>query len=155
MNCIERGDCRPTGLRRWSGSLKILSAWIAIAATCTIVAISSGQNGVAYFFGGLLVWPIALALLVKKLRTYREQRLVRAQPDGFVAGFPFWFVCEGRVRLVDAWIHGTMTRFGSLETFRAFVASMSPEAEVSGTIPPPPAHIMSDAPSQPAISRST
>jgi hypothetical protein len=126
--------------------MKILISWIVIAAVATIVAVSMGQSGAAYFFGGIALWPIVLLIVVIKLRAVQVQRSGRAQPDGLVAGIPFWFVGNGRIRLVDARIEGTMRRFGSLDAFRVFAASMSPEAEVSGKIPPSPrAQIMPGA----------
>ena len=38
--------------------------WIVMAIVCAIVGNSKGRSGVAYFFGGLLCWPIALALAI-------------------------------------------------------------------------------------------
>lgn len=38
--------------------------WIVMAIVCAIVGNSKGRSGIAYFFGGLLCWPIALALAI-------------------------------------------------------------------------------------------
>ena len=48
--------------------MELLLLWIVMAVVCGIVANSKGYSFMAYFLGGLLLWPIALTIAIVKPR---------------------------------------------------------------------------------------
>lgn len=44
--------------------MELALLWLVMAVICAIVAHSKGKSPIGYFFGGLLLWPIALVLAI-------------------------------------------------------------------------------------------
>lgn len=116
--------------------------WIVMAAICAIIARSKGRSGLAYFLGGLALWPIVLVVAIVKPRAGHLKGNVREQPHGVIGGMPFWFVGHAKNAPVDALVQGTMTRFTSVEALRSFAAAMSNPTITDAPQPAPAPAIM-------------
>lgn len=126
----------------------LLIFWIVMAAICAIIARSKGLSGTAYFFGGLILWPIVLVVAIVKPRAGHVKGGAREQPHGVIGGMPFWFVGHAKNAPVDALVQGTMTRFTSVEALRSFAAAMSNPtiSDAPAPLPAPAVMIASDPP---------
>lgn len=110
--------------------MELFIFWVIMAIICGMVASSKGSSFLAFFFYGLVIWPIALvhAILMRStapapvMKGHSGSSALPKKVAGVISGTPYWRTRDGGYCIE---MNGKEVEFPSLAMLEAALAGQS------------------------------